>query len=102
MNKLLGYICCFVGIALFIHSVLSVIQHKSYLRLTNKPFEHIPYDIAAESIIALVIASYGIINVAPKLTTIKINSHLSKRERRQFINHNLAMYTSSSSSSSSS
>ncbi|EFA75056.1 putative transmembrane protein [Heterostelium album PN500] len=79
MNRSLSLIICTIGIALLAHSVLSALQHRSYLRLTNKSFEHIPYDIALESIVALLVSSWGIINLAPKLIPIKATHHLSKR-----------------------
>ncbi|GAM20328.1 hypothetical protein SAMD00019534_035030 [Acytostelium subglobosum LB1] len=79
MKRSIGYLLCIVGIVLFVHSVLSTLQHRTYLRLTDKSFDHIPYDIAIESIVALVILSWGIINVAPRLQPIKVTGHLSKR-----------------------
>ncbi|KAM9954422.1 hypothetical protein ACTFIW_003964 [Dictyostelium discoideum] len=78
MKRGIAKIFCVIGISIFLHTVYSALQHRKYLRLTDQPFEGVPFDIVVECIISLFLFAWGIIN-SQFLIPIKASTHLAKK-----------------------
>ncbi|CAJ0585838.1 unnamed protein product, partial [Mesorhabditis spiculigera] len=60
-----------VALLSLIHCAYSAAQHRFYLRLTEQPFSHLPYDIIVQTLLSLVVLIYGASRVAGSFQPIR-------------------------------
>merc|ERR1712029_697088 len=67
------------GILIVLHAGFSSAQHRTYLRLSELPYEGLPVDITAQCVIGFLMACYGITRVAGGFKDISATSDMNKR-----------------------
>ncbi|CAH1176036.1 unnamed protein product [Phaedon cochleariae] len=68
-----------VGFLSLFHAAYSAAQHRSYLRLNDLDFTHLPLDIFIQTLISLFIIMYGVLQVAGDFKEIKASADLEDR-----------------------
>lgn len=78
-----------VGAGLFAlaHAAFSAAQHRSYMRLTEKEDETLPIDIVLQTLLAFVVACYGIVNIAGEFKDMDATSELRNKTFDTLRNH---------------
>ncbi|XP_053328542.1 ER membrane protein complex subunit 5 [Spea bombifrons] len=78
-----------VGIGLFAlaHAAFSAAQHRSYMRLTEKEDETLPIDIVLQTLLAFVVACYGIVHIAGDFKDMDATSELRNKTFDTLRNH---------------
>lgn len=74
---------CVVGLVSLIHCAYSAAQHRSYLRLTEQEFTHLPADILLQTIVSLLLVCYSAAYVAGEF--LPIRADLQVRRLRRFL-----------------
>ncbi|XP_044267273.1 ER membrane protein complex subunit 5 [Tribolium madens] len=75
-----------VGFLSLFHSAYSAAQHRSYLRLNELDFSHLPLDIIIQALISLFVIMYGVMNVAGDFKEIKASAELENKSWETFRN----------------
>ncbi|CAN0178101.1 ER membrane protein complex subunit 5 [Lampetra fluviatilis] len=52
------------GLLALAHAAFSAAQHRSYTRLTEQENESLPSDIVLQTLLGLLVAVYGVVNIA--------------------------------------
>ncbi|NP_001085533.1 ER membrane protein complex subunit 5-A precursor [Xenopus laevis] len=78
-----------VGIGLFAlaHAAFSAAQHRSYMRLTEKEDETLPIDIVLQTLLAFIVACYGIVHIAGEFKHMDATSELRNKTFDTLRNH---------------
>ncbi|KAG8448295.1 hypothetical protein GDO86_015406 [Hymenochirus boettgeri] len=78
-----------VGIGLFAlaHAAFSAAQHRSYMRLTEKEDETLPIDIVLQTLLAFIVACYGIVHIAGEFKDMDATSELRNKTFDTLRNH---------------
>ncbi|XP_077141426.1 ER membrane protein complex subunit 5 [Ranitomeya variabilis] len=78
-----------VGAGLFAlaHAAFSAAQHRSYMRLTEKEDETLPIDIVLQTLLAFVVACYGIVHIAGEFKDMDATSELKNKTFDTLRNH---------------
>ncbi|KAM4019521.1 ER membrane protein complex subunit 5-B [Dendropsophus ebraccatus] len=78
-----------VGVGLFAlaHAAFSAAQHRSYMRLTEKEDETLPIDIVLQTLLAFVVACYGIVHIAGEFKDMDATSELRNKTFDTLRNH---------------
>ncbi|KAM3910562.1 ER membrane protein complex subunit 5 [Leptodactylus fuscus] len=78
-----------VGVGLFAlaHAAFSAAQHRSYMRLTEKEDETLPIDIVLQTLLAFVVACYGIVHIAGEFKDMDATSELKNKTFDTLRNH---------------
>ncbi|XP_073497399.1 ER membrane protein complex subunit 5 [Phyllobates terribilis] len=78
-----------VGLGLFAlaHAAFSAAQHRSYMRLTEKEDETLPIDIVLQTLLAFVVACYGIVHIAGEFKDMDATSELRNKTFDTLRNH---------------
>ncbi|XP_075690492.1 ER membrane protein complex subunit 5 [Rhinoderma darwinii] len=78
-----------VGVGLFAlaHAAFSAAQHRSYMRLTEKEDETLPIDIVLQTLLAFVVACYGIVHIAGEFKDMDATSELKHKTFDTLRNH---------------
>ncbi|CAH0556454.1 unnamed protein product [Brassicogethes aeneus] len=79
------FILC-VGFLSLSHAGFSAAQHRSYLRLNELDFTHLPLDIFIQALISLFVIMYGVLQVAGDFKEIKASAELESRSWETFRN----------------
>lgn len=66
---------------LMIHATICAIQHRTYLKAVQQPFEYPPLEITVQCILALALGMWGMIGLAGNFVPIRTTTHLSKQFR---------------------
>jgi len=74
-----GCVTLVVGLLLLIHSAYSAIQHRTFLKLSEQAYESLPNDIGAESILAVVLCSVGVVLWKGKFKPIHKAAEMAKK-----------------------
>ncbi|XP_056636769.1 ER membrane protein complex subunit 5 [Diorhabda carinulata] len=75
-----------VGFLSLFHSAYSAAQHRSYLRLNDLDFTHLPLDIFLQTIISLFVIMYGVLSIAGDFKEIKASAELENKSWETFRN----------------
>ncbi|XP_018325877.1 membrane magnesium transporter 1 [Agrilus planipennis] len=75
-----------IGFLSLFHAAYSAAQHRSYLRLNELEFTHLPSDIIAQGIISLFVIMYGVMYVAGDFRDIKASADLENKSWESFRN----------------
>jgi hypothetical protein len=75
-----------VGFLSLFHVAYSAAQHRSYLRLNELDFTHLPLDIVIQACISLFVIMYGVMNMAGDFKEIKASAELENRSWETFRN----------------
>ncbi|KAM9325212.1 ER membrane protein complex subunit 5 [Gastrophryne carolinensis] len=78
-----------VGLGLFAlaHAAFSAAQHRSYMRLTEKEDETLPIDIVLQTLLAFIVACYGIVHIAGEFKDMDATSELRNKTFDTLRNH---------------
>uniref|UniRef100_A0A4W5MUZ1 Membrane magnesium transporter n=1 Tax=Hucho hucho TaxID=62062 RepID=A0A4W5MUZ1_9TELE len=79
-----------VGLGLFAlaHAAFSAAQHRSYMRLTEKENETLPIDIVLQTLLAFVLAIYGIVHISGEFKDMDASSELKNKTEQTGSNQN--------------
>ncbi|CAG9827826.1 unnamed protein product [Diabrotica balteata] len=75
-----------VGFLSLFHSAYSAAQHRSYLRLNDLDFTHLPLDIFIQALVSLFVIMYGVLSIAGEFKEIKASAELENRSWETFRN----------------
>jgi len=75
MSKLL----IIIGILSLIHCGYSAAQYRSYLRLIEKDFESLPFDLIVQALLSLLVSLCGIIQTSSDFKEIRALNELQGR-----------------------
>ncbi|KAJ3653956.1 hypothetical protein Zmor_013176 [Zophobas morio] len=75
-----------IGFLSLFHVAYSAAQHRSYLRLNELDFTHLPLDVIIQAFISLFVIMYGVMNVAGDFKEIKASAELENRFWETFKN----------------
>ncbi|XP_023017736.1 ER membrane protein complex subunit 5 [Leptinotarsa decemlineata] len=75
-----------IGFVSLFHSAYSAAQHRSYLRLNELDFTHLPLDILIQTILSLFIIMYGVLQVVGDFKEIKASAELDNKSWDTFRN----------------
>ncbi|XP_052219237.1 ER membrane protein complex subunit 5-like [Dreissena polymorpha] len=74
------YTCCvFIGLLALLHAAYSAAQHRSYLRLTEQEFTHLPWDIIIQCMASLILVVYGTVHIAGNFREIRASADLDHK-----------------------
>ncbi|CAG9854927.1 unnamed protein product [Phyllotreta striolata] len=75
-----------IGFLSLFHAAYSAAQHRSYLRLNDLDFTHLPLDIFIQALGALFIIMYGVLNITGDFKEIKASAELENKSWETFRN----------------
>ncbi|RZC34238.1 hypothetical protein BDFB_003686 [Asbolus verrucosus] len=75
-----------IGFLSLFHVAYSAAQHRSYLRLNELDFTHLPLDIVIQALLSLFVIMYGVMNVAGDFKEIKASVELENKSWETFRN----------------
>ncbi|KAJ8965161.1 hypothetical protein NQ314_004304 [Rhamnusium bicolor] len=75
-----------IGFLSLFHAAYSAAQHRSYLRLNELDFTHLPLDIFIQALLSLFIIMYGVLHVAGDFKEIKASAELENKSWETFRN----------------
>jgi len=75
---MLGNLLTTVGLLILIHSTISAIQYRRYLRGIGEHFTSLPIDIVLEVLVAFALSAWGSVLISGTFRPIKVTSSLSK------------------------
>ncbi|KAJ8961101.1 hypothetical protein NQ318_008777 [Aromia moschata] len=75
-----------VGFLSLFHAAYSAAQHRSYLRLNELDFSHLPLDIFIQALVSLFIIMYGVLQVVGDFKEIKASAELENKSWETFRN----------------
>ncbi|XP_060517004.1 ER membrane protein complex subunit 5 [Cylas formicarius] len=75
-----------LGFLSLFHSAYSAAQHRSYLRLNELEFTHLPPDIWIQALASFFIIIYGVLYVAGDFKEIKASADLDNKSWETFRN----------------
>eukprot|EP01102_Stenamoeba_stenopodia_P019962 TRINITY_DN7642_c0_g2_i1.p1 TRINITY_DN7642_c0_g2~~TRINITY_DN7642_c0_g2_i1.p1 ORF type:complete len:134 (-),score=30.74 TRINITY_DN7642_c0_g2_i1:63-416(-) len=78
MANKIRYVLLALSLVLMLHAAYSTVQHRTYLKLVEKPYERVPTDILVEGVVAVVISIIAIaLFPTSPLKPIKITTHIA-------------------------
>ncbi|KDQ19632.1 hypothetical protein BOTBODRAFT_28199 [Botryobasidium botryosum FD-172 SS1] len=79
MPSVLGRSLLALSTLILFHAAYSAYEHLTFLKAINRPDESLPKDIVFESLLALLLFTFGAVFNAPPLKEITWASEMSKR-----------------------
>lgn len=68
-----------LGLLSLIHAGYSAAQHRSFLRLTEQTFHHLPVDIILQTLVSLIVTICGVTSVAGHFKEIRATTELESK-----------------------
>jgi len=68
-----------LGFLSLFHAAYSAAQHRSYLRINEQKFTHLPFDIIIQAITSLFVIMYGVLHIAGDFKEIKASADLENK-----------------------
>ncbi|XP_065192165.1 ER membrane protein complex subunit 5-like [Sycon ciliatum] len=79
MDIIPGKVIVLLGLAGLAHTAFSVVQHRTYLKITEQGFTGIPADITLQCILSLLLCLYGVVKSTGKFSEIHATAQLATR-----------------------
>eukprot|EP01121_Diplochlamys_sp_Union-15-3_P018797 TRINITY_DN6924_c0_g1_i1.p1 TRINITY_DN6924_c0_g1~~TRINITY_DN6924_c0_g1_i1.p1 ORF type:complete len:104 (+),score=14.45 TRINITY_DN6924_c0_g1_i1:50-361(+) len=81
-----GYLILLVAVILLIHCTVLMTQHRKYLKLLEKPFDSVPFEILVECVVVLFLAVWGAVSISVDLFPIKATVSYAQRSLESYTN----------------
>ncbi|KAL7742149.1 hypothetical protein ACLKA6_018388 [Drosophila palustris] len=78
-SKFFNKLLLIAGFASLAHAAFSAAHHRTYLRLTEQEWNHLPLDIILQTVISLVIVVYNIIQIVGDFKEIRATVDMQQR-----------------------
>ncbi|VEN61707.1 unnamed protein product [Callosobruchus maculatus] len=86
MAKIFYKVVLTVAFISLLHSAISAAQHRSYIRLNELEFTHLPLDVFIQTLLSLFTIMYAVLHLAGDFKEIKASAELENKSWETFRN----------------